>query len=269
MPSQLDPEVFDALPEEMKAEILASYKPQIANPASGTQTILPQSPRKNKTINGKRPPNPIKKRGRGRPPGPRIKPEPPGGPLQSKFVANARVREASIDAAEDAEVLDPEFLAALPEDMREEIMAEHRRKCLQKRGGLMTSTVKKLKKPDPPLLGPRRIRLPPKPARPTFTTQELSTLDELRKTLTTWYREFENEGPHPDDVSAMERYLKRVIIDERDLAKVVGVVKWLEWLMDDMEDMGKGKKLWEKAYLDVRRKVQEAVKERGLGRLDI
>ncbi|KAA8574632.1 hypothetical protein EYC84_003883 [Monilinia fructicola] len=269
MPSQLDPEVFDALPEEMKAEILASYKPQIANPASGAQTILPQSPRKNRTINGKKPPTPIKKRGRGRPPGPRIKPEPPGGPLQSKFVANSRVRETSVDAAEDAEILDPEFLAALPEDMREEIIAEHRRKRLQKRGGLMTSTVKKVKKPDPPPLGPRRIRLPPKPVRPTFTTQELSTLDELRKTLTIWYREFESEGPHPDDVSAMERYLKRVIIDERDLAKVVGVVKWLEWLMDDTEAVGKGKKLWEKAYIDVRRKVQEAVKERGLGMLDI
>ncbi|KAG4027387.1 hypothetical protein MFRU_030g00230 [Monilinia fructicola] len=269
MPSQLDPEVFDALPEEMKAEILASYKPQIANPASGAQTILPQSPRKNRTINGKKPPTPIKKRGRGRPPGPRIKPEPPGGPLQSKFVANSRVRETSVDAAEDAETLDPEFLAALPEDMREEIIAEHRRKRLQKRGGLMTSTVKKVKKSDPPPLGPRRIRLPPKPVRPTFTTQELSTLDELRKTLTIWYREFESEGPHPDDVSAMERYLKRVIIDERDLAKVVGVVKWLEWLMDDTEAVGKGKKLWEKAYIDVRRKVQEAVKERGLGMLDI
>ncbi|KAB8301305.1 hypothetical protein EYC80_003186 [Monilinia laxa] len=269
MSSNLDPEVLDALPEEMKAEILASYKLQIANPASGAQTILPQSPCKNRTINGKKPPTPIKKRGRGRPPGPRIKPERPGGPLQSKFVANSRVRETSIDAAEDAEVLDQEFLAALPEDMREEIMAEHRRKRLQKRGGLMTSTVEKVKKPDPPLLGPRRIRLPPKPSRPTFTTQELSTLDELRKTLTIWYREFENDGPHPDDVSAMERYLKRVIIDERDLAKVVGVVKWLEWLMDDAEDVGKGKELWEKAYLDVRRKVQQAVKERGLGRLDI
>ncbi|QSZ33645.1 hypothetical protein DSL72_005213 [Monilinia vaccinii-corymbosi] len=269
VPSQLDPEVFDALPEEMKAEILASYKAEIAYPTSGAQTIIPQSPRKKRTIDGKKPPTPVKKRGRGRPPGPRIKPEPPGGPLQSKFVANPRVREASIDVAEDAEVLDPEFLAALPEDMREEIMAEHRRKRLQKRGGLMTSTVKKVKKLDPPPLGPRRIRLSPKPTRPTFTTQELSTLDELRKTLTIWYREFECEGPHPDDVSAMERYLKRVVIDERDLGKVVGVIKWLEWLMDDSEAVGKGRKLWQQAYVDVTCKVQEAVKERGLGRLDI
>ncbi|KAF7868559.1 hypothetical protein EAF04_005090 [Stromatinia cepivora] len=271
MPSQLDPEVFDALPEEMKAEILASYKPQIANPTSGAQSILPQSPRKHRTITGKKPPTPVKKRGRGRPPGPRIKPEPPHGPLQSKFVANPRAREESVDTTDDTEVLDPEFLAALPEDMREEIMAEHRRKRLQKRGGLMTSTVKKVKKPDPPPLGPRKIRLPPRPMKPTFTTQELSTLEELRETLTIWFREFESEGPHPDDVAAMERYLRRVILDERDLAKAVGVVKWLEWLKDDSEIVGKGKgkKLWENAYEDVRSKVQEAVKERGLGMLDI
>ncbi|KAF7895323.1 hypothetical protein EAF00_007137 [Botryotinia globosa] len=268
MPSQLDPEVFDALPEEMKAEILESYKPQIPHPVLGIQTILPQSPRKNRTITGKKPPTPIKKRGRGRPPGPRIKPEPPGGPLQSKFVANPPRREASIDTGDDTDVLDPEFLAALPEDMREEIIAEHRRKRLQKRGGLMTSTVKKVKKPDPAPLGPRRIRLPPKLPKPTFTTQELSTLEELRETLTIWYREFESEGPHPDDVSAMERYLRRVILDERDLAKVVGVVKWLGWLIDDSEAVGKGKRHWEKAYVDVCCKIQEAVKERGLGRLD-
>ncbi|TEY77430.1 hypothetical protein BOTCAL_0055g00030 [Botryotinia calthae] len=270
MPSQLDPEVLDALPEEMKAEILESYKPQTLHPVPGLQTILPQSPRKNRTITGKKPATPIKKRGRGRPPGPRIKPEPPGGPLQSKFVANPPRREASIDAGDDTDVLDPEFLAALPEDMREEIIVEHRRKRLQKRGGLMTSTVKKIKKPDPAQapLGPRRIRLPPKPAKPTFTTQELSTLEELRETLKIWYREFESEGPHPDDVSAMERYLRRVILDERDLAKVVGVVKWLGWLIDDSEVVGKGKRHWEKAYADVCCKIQEAVKERGLGRLD-
>ncbi|CCD50424.1 hypothetical protein ACHAPF_003530 [Botrytis cinerea] len=268
MPPQLDPEVFDALPEEMKAEILESYKSQISHPVPVVQTILPQSPRKNRTITGKKPPTPIKKRGRGRPPGPRIKPEPPGGPLQSKFVANPPRREASTDTGDDTDVLDPEFLAALPEDMREEIIAEHRRKRLQKRGGLMTSTVKKIKKPDPAPLGPRRIRLPPKPAKPTFTTQELSTLEELRETLTIWYREFESEGPHPDDVSAMERYLRRVILDERDLAKVVGVVKWLGWLIDDSEVVGKGKRHWEKAYVDVCCKIQEAVKERGLGRLD-
>lgn len=269
MPSQLDPEVFDALPEEMKAEILASYKPQIANSIPGAQSILPQSPRRNRTITGKKPPTPVKKRGRGRPPGPRIKPEPPHGPLQSKFVANPRAREVSVDATDDTEVLDPEFLAALPEDMREEIMAEHWRKRLQKRGNLMTSTVKKVKKPDPPPLGPRKIRLPPRPIKPTFTTQELSTLEELRETLTIWFREFESEGPHPDDVAAMERYLRRVILDERDLAKVVGVVKWLEWLKDDSEIVGKGKELWENAFEDVKSKVQEAVKERGLGILDI
>lgn len=133
----------------------------------------------------------------------------------------------------------------------------------------MTSTVKKLKKPDPPPVGSRRIRLPPKPKRPTFTTQELSTLAELRETIREWYQEFEDEGPHPDDVGAMERYLRRVVAEERDLGKVVGVVRWLAWLVDGNETQGRGKEVWEDAVRDVRGKVQEAVRERGLGRLDI
>ncbi|KAM3066344.1 deoxycytidyl transferase [Clarireedia jacksonii] len=280
LPSQLDQEVFDALPEDMKAEILASYKPQIrgasaglsADPSagpSGAQALSAQSPRKNRTLTGRPPPTPVKKRGRGRPPKSLIRPVPPTGPQQSKFASKPRTRESSVDHSEDTDTLDPDFLSALPEDMRLEIMAEHRRKRLQQRGGLVTSTVKRLKKPEAPPLGSRHIRLPPKPKRPTFTTQELSTLAELRETIREWYKEFEEEGPHPDDVGAMERYLRRVVVEERDMGKAAGVVKWLGWLVEGNEGEGVGREVWREAIRDVRVKIQEAVKERGLGRLDI
>ncbi|PQE18722.1 dna damage repair mus42 protein [Rutstroemia sp. NJR-2017a BBW] len=272
LPSQLDPEVFDALPEDMKAEILASYNPQIrgasAGPSAGpsnTQTLFPQSPRKHRTLTGRPPPTPIKKRGRGRPPKSLIRPEPPTGPQQSKFTSKPVLpRAPSISHPPSPETLDPEFLSALPEDMRLELLSEHRRNRLQKRGNLITTTVKKVKKPDPPPLGPRRIRLPPKAKRPTFTTRELCSLEELRETLGEWYEAFEEEGPLGEDVRALERYLRRVVLEERDLGKVMGVVKWLGWLVEGGESEG-----WREALRDVRGKVQEAVGERGLGRLDI
>merc|ERR1712093_533940 len=170
----------------------------------------------------------------------------------------------------NSDTLDPDFLAALPEEMRQEIMNEHRRKRLAKKGGLITTAaIKKRRPPDLTPLGQRKIRLPPRQPRPTFTTQELSTLPELRDTLSEWYREFADDGPHPDDVAAMERYLRRVILDERDMSKVLGVVKWLEWLIDEADEDNEGTKIWSDAFDGIKEKVQLAVRERGLGKLEI
>ena len=168
-------------------------------------------------------------------------------------------------------MLDSDFLSALPEEMRQEILDEHRRKRLAKKGGLglMPSNAnKKRKPPEAPSLGQRRIRLPPKERKPTFTTQELSTLPELRETLSAWHSEFAVDGPHPEDVGAMERYLRRVVLDERDVGKVVGVVKWISWLIDESPD-DEGKRAWEKVLEGVKEKVQDAVQERGIGRVQL
>lgn len=113
------------------------------------------------------------------------------------------------------------------------------------------------------------MRLPPREPRPTFTTRELSSVSELRDTLGAWYREFAADGPHPDDVAAMERYFRRVILDERDLGKVVTVVKWLTWLIDESDEDNEGTKIWSKALEGIKEKVQSAVRERGLGRLEL
>ncbi|KAH8676826.1 hypothetical protein BGZ60DRAFT_483658 [Tricladium varicosporioides] len=279
LPSQLDPEVFESLPEDMKAEILASYAsnlPQIIR----TQSILPQSPRKVRSINAVKKTTPQKKK-RGRPPlfhGQKIKHDPNSSFTQSAFVAPGKIEVSA--AAKDggsrmdedgyaSDVLDPEFLSALPEDMRQEVIDEHRRKRLAKRSGLVTSLPHKKRRP-PDILpgGQRRIWLPPKPARPTFTTMELSSLPQLRNSLKAWYEEFADDGPHPDDAAALERYLKRVVGDERDLVKVVGVVKWVEWLVGESENEH-GRMLWAKALEGVKEQIQEAVRERGLGRLDL
>lgn len=277
LPSQLDPEVFDALPEDMKAEVLASYAGR-AVPAPAQQGLLPQSPRKGLHIIPPKRTTPTKKRGRGRPPGSRngpriIKPDRDSNLTQANFVAHkSGLLNGRDQQAEDGDVsdtLDPDFLSALPEDMRQEVMDDFRRKRLVKRGGLMTSVpLKKRRPPDVPAIQ-RKIRLPPREARPTFTTQELSTLPELRNTLRAWYQEFSDEGPHPDDVAAMERYLRRVVLDERDVSKVVAVVRWVQWLIDESDEGTEGTRVWSLALDGIKEKVQDAVKERGLGRLEL
>jgi len=97
----------------------------------------------------------------------------------------------------------------------------------------------------------------------------LSSVPELRDTLSAWHREFVDVGPHPDDVAAMERYLRRVVLDERDLSKVVSVVKWLDWLIDESDDDNEGTRIWSEALDGIKSKVQSAVQERGLGRLEL
>ncbi|CAL3962294.1 unnamed protein product [Diplocarpon coronariae] len=275
LPSQLDPEVFDALPEDMKAEILASYADHAA-PAQVQQALLPQSPRKSLHSMPPKRTTPTKKRGRGRPPGSRSrpKPDPHSNLTQANLVANKRGPSNTRDQqggsdGDTSDNPDPGFLAALPDDMRQEIINEHRRKRLAKKGGLMTSaTTKKRRPPDAPSLQ-RKIRLPPREPRPTFTTQEFSTLPQLRDTLRAWFDEFVDDGPHPDDVAAMERYLRRVVTDERDMSKAVAVVKWIEWLIDESDEDNEGTKGWCEALAGIKEKVQLAVQERGLGKLGL
>ena len=272
LPSQLDPEVFEALPEDMKAEVLASYS--IAGP-SRAQSMLPQSPRKARPLNPTKKTTPTKRRGR--PLGSRNQKSDPYSTLtQSNFVAGKRdpsgkSKELATDSDGYAsDTLDPEFLSALPEDVRQEIISEHRRKRLAKRGGLMTSvTGRKRRPPEAPQVGQRKLRLPQRDPKPTFTTQEFSTLPQLRDTLSAWHKEFMDDGPHPDDVAAMERYLRRVVLDERDMGKVVGIVKWITWLIDDTNDSNNGKRVWEQALEGIKEKVQSAVQGRGLGRLEL
>jgi DNA repair protein REV1 len=275
LPSQLDPEVFEALPDDMKAEILASYSTN-AGP-SHAQSLLPQSPRKIRPPSTMKKTTPTKKRGR--PPGAlgrKNRQDPYSSLTQSNFVpskveAFAKAKENGPESeGYSSDTLDPDFLSALPEDVRQEILNEHRRKRLAKKGGLMTSTVGKKRRPaEAPQLGQRKLRLPSRDPRPTFTTRELSALPQLRDTLTAWHKEFAEDGPHPDDIAAMERYLRRVVLDERDMGKVVSLVRWLSWLIDESDNDNEGTRAWTTALDSMKEKVQAAVKERGLGVLEL
>jgi DNA repair protein REV1 len=277
LPPQYDPEVFAALPAEMKAEVLASFPTRSAG--SRAQSILPQSPRKVRALPPTKKATAVTKkrtgllfRGRG------VKADSHSTLTQSNFVTGkvsgklANVKDEGTDSdGGDQPDLDPDFLAALPEDVRAEVLVEHRRLRLVRRSGLGL-TSKPVKKPhlqDMSNLGQRKLRLPPRPAKPSFTTQNLNTLPELRETLGEWYNEFRSEGPHRDDVAAMERYLKRVVIEEKDVGKAMGVCGWVEWLTgsDELGGSKKGRDSWGKALELMKEKVQEAVRERQRGRV--
>ena len=88
-------------------------------------------------------------------------------------------------------------------------------------------------------------------------------------------------------------------MEERDVGKVVGCVRWLGWLIDEAaataaaagsgrkederegssddddnennnaNDNEEGLRVWNKALEGIKEKVQEAVEERGLGRLEL
>lgn len=280
IPSQLDPEVFEALPEDVKAEVRASYLSR--STVARAQRVLPQSPRKGRTLTTtKKATTPTKKRTgllfRGR----NNKHDSKSTLTQSNFVIGNRIsmgesskpKDHAVDSDDNqSDTLDPEFLAALPEDVRAEVLAEHRRSRLARRSGLGLSTARKTRPAPGSVPGQRKLRLPPRPPKPTFTTQELSTLAELRETLGAWHQEFLGDGPHVDDVAAMERYLRRVVLEEKDVSKAAGVAKWLAYLIDESEGqpgVDRGAGAWKEALEGIRETIQGAMGERGLGRLDL
>ncbi|KAL5117415.1 deoxycytidyl transferase [Pleosporales sp. CAS-2024a] len=299
--SQLDPDILAALPPEVRAEVLAQYAAG-ATPASPSrrprhadQTILPQSPRKNRIIGipAKKPIVPVK-RGRGRPPRSAMLAaaaqatsiSKTGKKLtQANFISRKNParedvnRASSVDAitADDSDVpappkkmmdngFDPDILAALPDDIREEVIAEEKRKKLQ----AFRLAVNKSKKATVPAPAPRpvqRIKVA-RPAKPTFTTQKLSSARDLRLAMKQWIEEFADEGPYVEDVDALIKYLGKVVRDERDLDKAVGVVKWLTWVVGDLvEEEEVGSEKWKEALGRIRDGVGEAGRERGMGNI--
>jgi DNA repair protein REV1 len=278
--SQLDPDILKSLPEDVRAEILAFYETSPKRPRANEQTVLPQSPRKNRTISNRASTTTVRRRGR---PGKfDVRSLANNSTLtQSNFIATRRTNNPSNDGAittdtdnddngkkkDNADDPDPEFLAALPEDIRREVIAEQRRIRLQKTASLQVHTKQKAPKLQPKA-PPRVLKFPAKPPRPTFTTRKLSSLPELREAISEWVGEFKDDGPYSEDTGALGRYLVRVVTDEGDMDKAVAAVKWFGWVVE--EDIGDGeRRLWKSALDAVKIAVRDAVKGRGLGEIDL
>jgi DNA repair protein REV1 len=282
--SQLDPDILDALPEDVRAEILGFYSNSSVNDR-------PQPVHAPSAATVKKAPTPTKKR-RGRPPKSKFN----STLTQSSFNFNksravepntaTSSRQAS-PSVHEAEEISQDFLAALPEDIRREVLEEQRQAHLQQRSNLNLPPSRKLLGPRPATPTDTGIQtddkclpLPPLPEKPTFTSRKLSTLPFLREAVAAWHSTFASDGPFVEDVKALAKYLSRVILEERDMEKAVSVANWLGWLIGDGNHDNKGHPhkqssgtqpessqvdmSWEDALKLVQDSVTDAVKERGL-----
>ncbi|KAJ4163834.1 hypothetical protein LMH87_005538 [Akanthomyces muscarius] len=257
LPSQVDAEVFNALPEDMKAEVLAQY---------GRKPPARVSPKKN--AQGQRNPSTPTKRGgtKGMMGKAQRERDARAGVVQTNFVTAQPIGDGFTDDLED---LDPEFLAELPEDVRKEVLADHRRQKLAQRSGL-----------DAPARRPahaeaagngllpgrqRRIEFPAPPPKVNFSSSGVSSMAEMKDLLDAWHTETRRDGPHRGDVDVFEKYIARVVGEERDMEKATTLVKWLDVLVEQDGDGGGGRDAWRKTVEGVKTALQEALKKRGLG----
>lgn len=274
--SQLDPEILDALPEDVRAEILSYYN----RPSETTRSEPAPAPQRRPV--SRKATTPTKKR-RGRPP---KWSSSSNSTLTQSSLTFARPRTAestatsrqSSPAVETGEISE-EVLAALPEDIQREVLEEHRQ-ARQQRLNLPASR-KPSSTPRPAAAAPtttaeKRLRLPALPEKPTFTARKLSTLPELREAVGAWYAAFAREGPFVEDVTALAKYVRRVVLEERDIDKAVSVANWLGWMIqdnagkiDNKEETAPGEsQSWDEALKTVQDSVNDALKERGLPPVD-
>ncbi|KAG9249829.1 Y-family of DNA polymerase [Emericellopsis atlantica] len=258
LPSQVDAEVFAALPEDMKAEVLATYaKPQ----------AIHRSPQKDKLIQLKRQTTPTKRGGiRGAFSKASRQRDAQAGLYQTNFRSLRTGSEPVVE--QPVEDLDPDFLAELPEDVRKEVIADHRRRRLAARSGLDAPNRRQPLISDPSA-GQRRTTFPAPPPKIAFAQSGMSSTQEIKDMIDAWHTETRADGPHREDVEVLSRYLRRVILEERDMEKVSKVFKWLVLIVEQDGVEGKGLESWRRAVKDVKEDIQAATRERGLGMLDI
>ncbi|KAI9046154.1 putative DNA damage repair protein Mus42 [Aspergillus affinis] len=290
--SQLDPETLAALPEDVRAEVLGYYNPPLGNDVESVPTpVEPSRPSSSGLLKYKKPTTPTKKR-RGRP---SLKPS--DNLLQSKFLfpkasAPTRTDTSSLpwqpSPSEGADEVSADFLAALPDDIRREVLEEHRQaRMLQRSSTSSTAAPRAIaptRNPSAPVPQAQepRLQLPPLPERPTFTSLKLSSLSDLRDTVGSWHAAFSEDGPFDEDVTSLCVYLKRVVVDEKDIDKAVSVISWLMWLVEDgkaktprpsneppstspgMNGSSQPVVTWDDAVRSLQQSIQDGLEERDL-----
>ncbi|OAA73500.1 DNA repair protein, Rev1 [Cordyceps fumosorosea ARSEF 2679] len=257
LPSQVDAEVFNALPEDMKAEVLAQY---------GRKPAARPSPRKNTQV-ARNPSTPTKRGGiRGMMSKAQRERDARAGVVQTSFVTGHPIGNGFTDELGE---LDPEFLAELPEDVRREVMADHKRQKLAQRSGLDAASRRPAhtEASGSGLLPgrQRRIEFPARPPKVSFSSTGVSSTAEMKDLLDAWHADTRSDGPHRGDVEVFERYLARVVGEERDMDKAATLVRWLDVLVEQDGDGGSGRAAWRKSMEGIKEALQEALRKRGLG----
>ncbi|CAI7657328.1 unnamed protein product [Penicillium glandicola] len=297
--SQLDPDTLAALPEDVRKEVLGYYN-HSANIAAPPPAAVPESrPSTSGSLKLKRPVSPPKKR-RGRPPKSAMianKPKPKPKPLNQSSFGFVLPRPAAVSASLDEGALSrqaspnieepteasAEFLAALPEDIRQELLEEQKLSRLQQHSRATEPAQRPPSRaqeapPSAPIAVEKLLHLLPLPKRPVFTSQRLSQLPDLRDAVGSWHAVFAAGGPYGEDVTSLCKYLSSVTLQEKDVDKAVSVVRWLMWLVGDyLQQQGfkeppgsrpEGTISWEEAIKTMQHSVQVALEQRGLSPVD-
>lgn len=194
------------------------------------------------------------------------------GLMQTSFVTNGAGisnQPRAVAGEDNIEELDPAFLAELPEEVRRELIDDHRRRKLAQRGGLgLGLHSRRGTGHRGRVIGESqtKIAFPNRPPKVAFTATSMTTLSEVKDMLSAWHRETNEDGPHGADVKVFETYLGRVVTEERDMDKARKLVKWLAWVIDQDEHGHEGgRKGWEEALAGIKAAVQRALHDRGLG----
>ncbi|KAJ6088597.1 DNA repair protein Rev1 [Penicillium sp. IBT 16267x] len=257
--SQLDLDILAALPDDLRDEVLGYYnqQPSISAPsaveAAPTPPPLEHVPRPSSSgaVGTKRPLIPPKRR-RGRPPKfPKIDDR---SQRLTNFVSRPTTAVSSVEpetprqsspVVEEHHGISADFLDALPEDIRQEILDEQRRSSSVQQPPPEPVPIDSGPDTEPEAVGSiaaqedKRLPLPPLPERPVFTSQHFSRLPDLREAVGEWHSAFASHGPYSEDVEVLCGYLGRVIVDEKDIEKAVAVVRWLMWLVGQ-DNVGRG-----------------------------
>ncbi|KAJ5247619.1 hypothetical protein N7468_002602 [Penicillium chermesinum] len=304
--SQLDPEILAALPDDVRNEIMGYYNPdpsprmpdsmpQLGSPGPAPAPAATTSrPMSAGALGTKRPYSPSKKR-RGRPPKV-ARVDNSTNMTLAGFVSRpvtaaplaSRVEEAHRQvspAVEEQTEVSAEFLAALPDDIRQEILDEQRR--AQTKQDAVPAPRPATPRETPPVdpeddtsadQMEKRLPLPPLPARPVFTSQRLWQLPDLRNAVEEWHSAFAAEGPYTEDLEVLCAYIGRVVVDEKDIDKAVSLVRWVARLVEDSPfdqsqqsqapHSAQGTVTWEEAMATLYTCVQTALEARGLPPVD-
>lgn len=274
-----------SLPPKVHGDFVPQYAPaaELSSPLRSShgrrtdQAVLPQSPRKDRIIGlpAKKPHVQPVKRGRGRPPksaqlasaaAATAKHQSGKTLMQARFISLKQPtlidKDSSVEPTSlydnSVEGLDEEVLTALPEDVRREVIEEHKRAKLQASHLAISPEQVSAPAVEPSITLPTKV---PRPLKPSFPMQQSS---DLRKAMKLWVADFADEGPYSEDAEAFVKYLRAVVLEERDIGKATGLVNWMGWVVDDTHRNNDGDR-WKAAIEKFKKGVREAASERGLG----
>ncbi|KAJ9654020.1 deoxycytidyl transferase [Neophaeococcomyces mojaviensis] len=279
--SQLDPETLAELPDDVREELMAEYRQDgKINSSRRMQQLLPQSPRKGRPIAANKVNTTPTKKHKIKSLLSKSRPKTSNASLptltQANFVSvNTDNTTNTAEVIFADEELSTSFLEELPESIRLEIFAEQKRHRMEQKSGLSVSNSRKRPRAAgnaDEMKGQQKLNLPRLPPKPTFTSRKLSTLPELRETMSAWVQTFSTEdeqGPFQEDTDALGLYLRQVVLDEGDMSKAQAVLDWLAYVVRDWPFPTEQIRVaWQHAMSFLKAETQQAVRERGLAPLE-